>query len=64
VEGTLRLGRPGTVRRANLAERDLGVPLTPVEAPDQAQAGHAYRFTARPNEIVTFSIAMNEVRSE
>jgi alpha-mannosidase len=64
VEGTLRLGLPGTVRRANLAERDLGTPLAPVPDSGNAPAGQTYRFTARPHEIVTFSIAVNEVVSE
>lgn len=50
VEGTLELGLEAAVVQVNLAEREVAEPLLP-------QSGtQSYRFTARANEIVTFSI--------
>ncbi len=49
VEAVFHLGLKGTVRRANLAERDLSGPLKPDEV-------GAYRFPVGPNEIITLSV--------
>jgi alpha-mannosidase len=53
VEATLRLARPGTVRRANLAEREWSDAL---EGETAADGLATYRFPVRPHEIITLSI--------
>lgn len=54
VEGTLALGIPGTVRLANLAERELSEPLMP--GAGGGMGASVYRFAANKHEIVTLSI--------
>ncbi|HEY0070586.1 MAG TPA: glycoside hydrolase family 38 C-terminal domain-containing protein, partial [Chloroflexia bacterium] len=54
VDATLVLALPGTVRLANLAERDLPEPLVP-QASDTPGA-RTFRFAANKHEIVTLSI--------
>ena len=54
VEGTLALGIRGTVRLANLAEREVSEPLVPRDA-GGADAS-VYSFAANKHEIVTLSI--------
>jgi alpha-mannosidase len=49
----LDLARPATVRRANLAERELSDPLPATPTPDGT---HRYTVPVRPHEIVTLSI--------
>ena len=53
LEATLRLARPGTVRRANLAEREGSDPL---EAEGGSDGLAVYHFPVRPHEIITLSI--------
>ncbi|MDQ3928072.1 MAG: glycosyl hydrolase-related protein, partial [Chloroflexota bacterium] len=50
VEATLEIDLPGTVRLANLAERELTEPLAPEEG------SNTYSFTVNQYEIVTLSI--------
>jgi alpha-mannosidase len=54
VEGKLDLALSGTVRQANLAERETSEPLKP-ETGTHSQT-RSYRFTANKHEIVTFLI--------
>jgi hypothetical protein len=54
VDATLELALPGTVRLANLAERDLSEPLTPKAS--GTPGARTFRFAANKHEIVTLSI--------
>lgn len=54
VEGALEIAVPGTVRLANLAEREVTEPLVP-ESGD-TPGTRKYRFAAQQHEIITFSI--------
>jgi alpha-mannosidase len=54
VDATLELALPGTVRLANLAERDLSEPLVPETR--RTPGVRLYRFAANKHEIITISI--------
>jgi mannosylglycerate hydrolase len=61
LDGTLRLGVPGRVRLANLAERELSPPLAP--EPGGAPDSRLYRFRVQPHEIITLSLQRDEAQS-
>ncbi|MDQ5822679.1 MAG: glycosyl hydrolase-related protein [Chloroflexota bacterium] len=54
VDATLQLAVPGTVRLANLAEREVSDPLVPWEG--ASSGSRTFRFAANQYEILTLSI--------